>query len=657
MKMKKVLLFLLLAFFLTGNGLTAFGATINPGDYWVLEDGYSALFSTEKTLTVTEKLSSGENLFSVNFMGTGTWTQRYDASGNLLMYGSTMSGGGYFDVVNPQKAVLFPSEMVVGETHRVSWQRNEYGGGAYQGSDSVAVTLSGPETVTVPAGTYTTYKFAVVDVWSDSWGQSGTSKSTFWLAEGIGWVKVIRNGVTYEMQEQKEGPPATPTLTLSISGTAVTASWTASAGATSYRLFYAPYPNPVYTRVLDCGGNTGFSVNLFKGAAFYVYVQAYNSYGNSDYSNMDYFAISDTLSLSPSSLSLSVGQTGSSTISGGTSPYRAESGNTAVATIALSGSTLYVVGVSAGSATITVYDSAGDLGTVSVLVSSTYTNNLGMTFILMSAGTFTMGSPSGEPGRLSDETQHQVTLTQPFYMQQTEVTQAQWEAVMWSNPSYFEGCPTCPVEQVSWDDVQVFIGYLNAQGIGTYSLPTEAQWEYAARADSTTAFYNGGITEIGSGYDPNLNAIGWYTYNSDSKTHPVGQKTPNAWGLYDMSGNVYEWCQDWFSSSYYDSGAMTDPTGPSSGVYRVLRGGAWNDGAKRSRSADRGYGSPDSGRYYNFGFRLMWQPFSFSVSPSSLSLSVGQTGSCTISGGTGPYSATSSNTSVPQPLLAVVRFQ
>lgn len=236
---------------------------------------------------------------------------------------------------------------------------------------------------------------------------------------------------------------------------------------------------------------------------------------------------------------------------------------------------------------------------------STYTNRLGMTFILLPAGTFTMGSPSSEPGQYRDEgPQHQVTLTQPFYIQQTEVTQAQWEAVMGSNPSYFSGCPTCPVEEVSWNDVQTFIGYMNARGEGTYNLPTEAQWEYAARAGSTTAFYNGEITETGSGYDPNLNAIGWYAYNSGSKTHSVGQKAPNAWGLYDMSGNVWEWCWDWYSSSYYDSSPSTDPAGPSSGLNRVIRGGGWYYEARRCRSAYRNDYGPGS-RYHGIGFRLI----------------------------------------------------
>ena len=219
--------------------------------------------------------------------------------------------------------------------------------------------------------------------------------------------------------------------------------------------------------------------------------------------------------------------------------------------------------------------------------------DLGMTFALIPAGTFTMGSPSDELGRDSDETQHEVTLTQPFYMQTTEVTQVQWESVMGSNPSYFDGCPTCPVENVSWNDVQEFIVKMNARGEGTYSLPTEAQWEYAARAGSTTAFYNGGITSYSEmyacNYDPNLNAIGWYCYNAGSKTHRVAGKTPNAYGLYDMSGNVWEWCQDSWGSN------------------RVLRGGCWRHYAGLSRSASR-YGSSPDRRNYNIGFRLKRQP-------------------------------------------------
>jgi formylglycine-generating enzyme required for sulfatase activity len=256
------------------------------------------------------------------------------------------------------------------------------------------------------------------------------------------------------------------------------------------------------------------------------------------------------------------------------------------------------------------YDGVGSSGysNIGYFIISTYTNSLGMTFIPLPAGTFTMGSPSDEPGRNSDEgPQHQVSLTQPFYMQQTEVTQAQWEAVMGFNPSFSSGCPPCPVEQVSWDDVQKFIAKMNALGEGTYSLPTEAQWEYAYRAGSTTAFYNGGITELSCGLDPNLNAIGWYCYNSYSKTHPVGQKTPNAWGLYDMTGNVSEWCSDWWGYSYYNLSPSVDPPGPATGSFRVIRGGSWNFDALYCRAALRGYTYPGMRGTY-IGFRLVLSP-------------------------------------------------
>ena len=234
---------------------------------------------------------------------------------------------------------------------------------------------------------------------------------------------------------------------------------------------------------------------------------------------------------------------------------------------------------------------------------STFTNSLGMTFKYIPPGTFTMGSAPDELGRDNDETQHQVTLTQGFYMQTTGITQGQWKAVMGSNPSYFTSCGNnCPVELVSWDDVQTFISKMNQRGEGTYRLPTEAEWEYGARADSTTAFANGDITETGCGLDPNLNAMGWYCYNSGDTTHPVAQKAPNAWGLYDMHGNVWEYCQDWYGD--YPAGSVTNPTGPISGSYRVLRGGSLYDLAVYCRSAFRAYEKPGSGGS-NLGARLV----------------------------------------------------
>lgn len=232
------------------------------------------------------------------------------------------------------------------------------------------------------------------------------------------------------------------------------------------------------------------------------------------------------------------------------------------------------------------------------------TNSLGMEFVYIAPGTFMMGSPSNESGRLNYEKQHRVTLTKGFYMQTTEVSQGQWKAVMGGNLSEFKSCgDECPVEQVSWNDVQQFIRKLNQrEGSGTYRLPTEAEWEYAARAGSDAAFANGGISELKCGFDSNLDAMGWYCGNSNSKTHPVARKQANSWGLYDMHGNVYEWCQDWYGD--YPSNSVTNPTGPSGGSYRVRRGGSWDDSAKDCRSAFRYRLSPGN-RSYLLGFRLV----------------------------------------------------
>lgn len=210
-------------------------------------------------------------------------------------------------------------------------------------------------------------------------------------------------------------------------------------------------------------------------------------------------------------------------------------------------------------------------------------------FVRIPAGTFMMGSPKNEDERFSWETQHKVTLTRPFEMMVTPVTQALWQAVMGNNPSHFKG-PDLPVEEVSWEDVQEFIQKLN-QMLGTDSLrlPTEAEWEYACRAGTTGARYG------------KLGEVAWYEDNSDGETHRVGTKAPNAWGLYDMLGNVWEWCQDWHGS--YPSGPVTDPTGPSTGSRRVNRGGSWDYGARNVRAANRSYDDPRF-RLVDLGFRL-----------------------------------------------------
>ncbi len=202
-----------------------------------------------------------------------------------------------------------------------------------------------------------------------------------------------------------------------------------------------------------------------------------------------------------------------------------------------------------------------------------FTNSIGMTFVWIPPGRFRMGSPENEPDRDSDEKQHWVTLSKGFYMQTCETTQRQWERIMSSNPSHFRECgDDCPVEGVSWHDVQTFIKQLNQKEEKKYSLPTEAQWEYAARAGSSTAFPNGEITDTGCS-DPNMDAMGWYCGNAGRKTHPVGLKQHNDWGLYDMHGNVWEWCSDRYGN--YPDGSVTDPVGypVDSQPLRVIRGG------------------------------------------------------------------------------------
>ena len=219
------------------------------------------------------------------------------------------------------------------------------------------------------------------------------------------------------------------------------------------------------------------------------------------------------------------------------------------------------------------------------------TDAVAQSFALIPAGRFTMGSASSEVDRSSDERQVEVSLSQPFWLAKTEVTQAQWEAVMGSNPSRFKG-PNLPVENVSWEDAQAYLTKLNEKGVlpdgWKFALPTEAQWEYACRAGEKGP-YSGGT----------LDEVGWYGDNSGNQTHEVGQKKPNAWGLHDMHGNVWEWCADWYEDTL-KGGA--DPAGPSSDVLRVCRGGSWIIDASGCRAAPRCRSNPGN-RNSVLGFR------------------------------------------------------
>jgi formylglycine-generating enzyme required for sulfatase activity len=213
---------------------------------------------------------------------------------------------------------------------------------------------------------------------------------------------------------------------------------------------------------------------------------------------------------------------------------------------------------------------------------------------LIPAGEFLMGSPQGEAGRGGDEGPvHRVRITKPFYMGKYPVTQAQWLAVMRDNPSHFTKDPKCPVDSVSWDDCREFA----RRADHGFRLPTEAEWEYACRAMSRTAYSFGDDNS-------DLRAYAWYDWNDGARPQDVGKKRPNAWGLYDMYGNVFEWCQDW--SGPYEvprGGVSVDPVGPAEGTIRVLRGGAFNSDWDHCRSAARG-GTYPSNHSYNFGCRV-----------------------------------------------------
>ena len=254
-------------------------------------------------------------------------------------------------------------------------------------------------------------------------------------------------------------------------------------------------------------------------------------------------------------------------------------------------------------------------------------NSVGMRFRLIPPGAFLRGSHAEETGSFTNEQPaHRVTLTRPFYIGAFEVTQGQWAMVMGENASRFRAAgASAPAETVSWNDARSFVSRLcELEGVpeGTYRLPAEAEWEYACRAGTAAATYAGDLEILGERNAPVLDPIAWYGGNSGvdyegyfvdgweetqtsfeiAGTHPAGMKRPNAWGLHDTIGNVWEWCEDWID--LYADAPAADPRGPESGPGRVARGGAWSSPARRCRAATRGAGPPDV-QGYDMGLRIV----------------------------------------------------
>lgn len=238
-----------------------------------------------------------------------------------------------------------------------------------------------------------------------------------------------------------------------------------------------------------------------------------------------------------------------------------------------------------------------------------YTNSIGMSFVEIKAGCFMMGRDAKfEEGDDDELPRHEVCIKKDFYLGKTEVTQEQWVAIMDKNPSEFKG-RNIPVERVKWKDAQEFIRRLNEkEGGNHYRLPTESEWEYACRAGSTSDYHFGD-------YDKLLSEYGWFASNSGKRPHPVGQKQPNQWGLYDMHGNVWEWVEDCYHETKYSSGAPKDGSAWNSSCYHfvggeiagIVRGGSWFNNSKNLRSANR-RSYPKSSRDHNIGFRVVRIP-------------------------------------------------
>jgi len=414
------------------------------------------------------------------------------------------------------------------------------------------------------------------------------------------------------------------TLTVAASGTApLSYQWYSGTSSTTVTTLIPGANTDFYTPSTASAGTTYYAVTVSNGTLP-------NATSSPVAVTASAAPVAPSITTPPGSLTVTEGQpatftvtaTGSATLS-----YQWQDNGVNVGT----NSATYILALplnsnSGDSITVTVSNAAGSVTSSAVTLTVnplvvTLGSSMPLNLTAIAAGTFTMGSPSSDPDYYSDETQHLVQISKNFYMGTYLVTQAQWVQIMGANPSYFqttgEGSPTNnlqrPVEQVSYTDITTastgFLALLNQHAIVSpaiptgyvFRLPTEAEWEYASRAGTTTRFYWGNQSDG----DTTINSYAWYSGNDDTTTEPVGELLPNAWGLYDMAGNVFEWCQDWYGT--YDSGPDTDPAGPTSGSYRVIRGGSWSSDSGYCRSAFRNYYTPGF-RFGLIGFRVVLAP-------------------------------------------------
>ncbi len=639
----RILIAVLAAIFLAGEASSA-AESITTKDYWVLRDGYSEAFTRDATVTVSHE-SCGHCVddvegFFINYPGPSGQALKYDEDGNLIYYWAEYGPDWVYVPDDPQQ--FLPNVMEIGQSYTREWLRNEYANGVFRGygSDSFSFTVSGPHTTTVGAGTFTTYILYIFDSWNTSYGESGTSTRIYYLAKGVGWVKMTIDGETYELLGYSDGPPATPNLTLTTSETTVSVSWSAQVNAAGYALFYDRYPwDDTLTQNIDMGSQTSASFNLWEGATFRLAVQAYNSFGNSDQSNMAYLVIGYSLSVVPSTLSFSIGKTGSCTISGGTRPYSTTSSNTSVATVSLSGNALSVTGVSAGSATITVSD--GDSGSVTVSITVVPLLSVNPTSLSLSAGATGTCAISGGirpyTAASSDETVATVSVGDGVLLIKGASAGSATITVS-DGDSSSVAVPITVVPSLGVSKTSLSLSIGGATGTCTISGGATPYSAVSSDKAVATASVNDDTLSV-KGVSAGSATITVSDGNSGKVTvsitvAPLLRVNPTRLSLFvgatsacAVSGGV----SPYSAASSKTSVATASVSGSLLSVKGVSAG-----------SATITVSDGDSGKVT---VSITVAP-SLSVNPTSLSLSVGATDTCAIKGGVSPYSASSGDTSV-----------